>query len=585
MSYEDELKHIEHISVNARGTWFALIAALLFSAIAVAGVNDSDFFSHDSSLTLPIINFAVPIESFFISAPVIVLGLFVYLHLYLGKLWRALDALGANPELESAIENVVFPWLVSDAAIYLRPNVSEKEYRRLTIVIVFALLWLAGPFVLLLFWWRSFTPHSVWLTLWVGLILGLGVVCAALSLLAFWKVIRKTSEETYNSQKKFVYELAVVGCLLIAVIGFLRVGGFNLNTHENCLGWIGPTVATQLPFGLPDWPVQSANLYNAEIVQRPSDWIPHHEAETRFLAQYSGKKPKDISGKESWMKTARAAFDQEQKARRDSLKSQNFECKNLQKLEAQEAFLLGAKMRKADLRGANFLSAILEGADLRQAKLQRAKLRFAKLQTAILWEADLSHACFEKADLTRADLSKSNLSFAELRKANFTQSYAAEARFDGAYLEKADLTEIVATKSNFSNAKFLKAKLLGANLSGANLSNAILLEADLFDADLTDATVKDAVFDGALVASANLETTKLTPDQLNSTFGDYGTLLPEGTAPPQHWPKKILSRASAVHQWRAWRKKQLNNSDTEDEEESNLPTKGDPLPCTWNQVQ
>lgn len=579
-----QLKHIEEISVNARGTWFALTATLLFSAIAVAGVQDKDFFTYDTALTLPIINFSVPIDSFFRAAPVIVLGLFVYLHLYLVKLWRSLGRLGSNflgdecSDLGKSrkLDEIVFPWLISDAAILFLKSSSLSVRGVITVLIVGLLLWGAGPAVLGYFWWRSFVPHDVWLSFWVGSFFALGVLSSMLSLANFFYEIRQGWDPTkpncvskFNCSVAFGFTVCVGVASTFALvweISLQRTSAHDFQSAGDCSDTVNDNLVSVDLFGFVNVPVRSANLYNAEVVQRPKDWIPHDEAEARFLSQYSGEKQKDLTGKETWIGAAKEAFDKEQKARRDSSRSQNFECWNMRELFAPEAFLLGAKMRKVDGRGAIFLSAIMEGADLRQANLEDAKLRFAKLQTTILWDANLKDANFEKAQLTRADLSKSDLSGAKLRKANLTGVNATNAKFNRAVMEK-----IIAAE-----AQFVCAELDGADLSSAEFHNA-----NLFGAILTGTTTDKASFDGALVASADLSSANLTEAQRNSSFGDRGTKLPKGVLMPGHWPKEILTREEAEQRWREWQNVQAVSDHAVIKKEGAL-TKQQHVPCRRN---
>ncbi|WP_422375225.1 pentapeptide repeat-containing protein [Roseibium sp.] len=537
------LKHVDVVSTNARGTWFVLTATLLFSAIAVAGVRDRDFFAYGSGLTLPLINFSVPINSFFLAAPVIVLGLYIYLHLYLGKLWRALYLLGPKLRDSRSTDDVVFPWLISDAAIYLLPDAPQNARNWLTIAIVFLVLWLAGPVVLGIFWWRSFAPHNVWLTLWTGGIFGLGLLSATVSFLSFLQLTRSRAQAGVKSFWKFAFgfwvAFVLVVCVLITAIGVFRTAGFNLIVEKGNSPSSSVDQKILAFFNIDEQAIYSANLYKAEIVQRPQDWIDHDEAEARFLAQYSGIERRLITGDEDWVVDAKKAFDNEQKARRDGLKSQPFEGWNLRGANAQEAFMPGAEMRKADLRGANFLSAVLEGATLFQANLEHARFRFANLQTARLWKADMDYTCLEKAKLVRADLSCSFIRFGEMRKVNLSEVYAVEANLIGANLEKAELRKGDFNKANFADANLEKADLWGATLVDADLQGAIL--------------------DGALVASADLSSKNLSEKQLMASFGDGATNLPDGFLPPPHWPTTKLDRASAEREWRNWRKERSDN--------------------------
>ncbi len=131
-NHDAELKHIEEVSRNARTTSFGALGVLVFGAIAVAGVEDRDFFTYGVETALPLVGVTVPTVPFFIAAPILILAIYIYLHLYLLKLWRGLGALPAHIHVEGSIESVplddaVYPWLLSDAAIHLIPGARRRR--------------------------------------------------------------------------------------------------------------------------------------------------------------------------------------------------------------------------------------------------------------------------------------------------------------------------------------------------------------------------------------------------------------------------------------------------------------------------
>ncbi|MGB7262707.1 MAG: hypothetical protein WBC68_11610, partial [Albidovulum sp.] len=51
----------------------------------------------------------------------------------------------------------------------------------------------------------------------------------------------------------------------------------------------------------------------------------------------------------------------------------------------------------------------------------------------------------------------------------------------------------------------------------------------------------------------------LSPDQINSTFGDASVILPGGKGPdsddwPDHWPKDVLDSEEFYEKYHAWLK-------------------------------
>ena len=88
--HSTKLRHIEEVSKNARTTWFGMLGVLVFSVMTLAGLNDRVFFTPGVETALPLVGVSVAIVPFFLSAPILILAIYIYLHLYLLKLWRAL---------------------------------------------------------------------------------------------------------------------------------------------------------------------------------------------------------------------------------------------------------------------------------------------------------------------------------------------------------------------------------------------------------------------------------------------------------------------------------------------------------------
>ena len=115
-----------------------------------------------------------------------------------------------------------------------------------------------------------------------------------------------------------------------------------------------------------------------------------------------------------------------------------------------------------------------------------------------------------------------------------------------------DLSDMVTTQNelisvNFSGADLRHAKLNGIDLTNANLSGSELNVAEfklaiLCGANFRNSDVTGAIFDGANVKShiksklyTNLDAHGLTQEQLASTVGDSGTIIPDNLTRPDHW--------------------------------------------------
>jgi uncharacterized protein YjbI with pentapeptide repeats len=157
-------------------------------------------------------------------------------------------------------------------------------------------------------------------------------------------------------------------------------------------------------------------------------------------------------------------------------------------------------------RQANRFGYDLEPIDLSKTSLSGADIARAMMPEVNLSESLLENAGLASAVLPRANLVRADLDYADLEEASLERSVAEEvcfhqARLIGTYFQRADLTG---------------AHLEGALLTGAHLQGAVLESTHLEGADLSGAT-------------------GLTQEQLNSTFGDEKTQLPDGLTRPSSW--------------------------------------------------
>jgi uncharacterized protein YjbI with pentapeptide repeats len=192
---------------------------------------------------------------------------------------------------------------------------------------------------------------------------------------------------------------------------------------------------------------------------------------------------------------------------------------NLRFARGYKAFLINAKLWRANL----------EGAYLSEADLRGANLREAQLRSAVLDRAQLTHAILVSAKATGTNLTASDLRFADLSYGTFENAVISNARASGASLYAVNLrnaqllrtdlsrTDMRDTRlehavlsfANLEQADLSSARLGETNLTGARMKGAILLDADLKKADLrgaflTGAVLREAEMDGANLAGADL---------------------------------------------------------------------------------
>lgn len=209
-----------------------------------------------------------------------------------------------------------------------------------------------------------------------------------------------------------------------------------------------------------------------------------------------------------WEMVERAAGDEYDSNRPESLETLNRDCFPMKGLEAPAAKLRGLRLDGCyrTLGGLTWGGGLLgrhlpvlyryRGASLQGAHLARADLTGARLRGAVLSSADLRGTHLAGADLTQADLRGANLAKADLLGASLVGADMTGADLRGADLSRTDLTGAVLANARLCGARLVRARLHRTELDhargcepevmdeGPNFSGADLRGAQLFRAQL-----------------------------------------------------------------------------------------------------
>jgi hypothetical protein len=83
------------LAENASKVFLIILGAVAYTFLTIANTKDVQFITDVGTSQLPLINTQVPIVAFFIATPIVLLGVFIYFHIYLQRLWEALAKLPA----------------------------------------------------------------------------------------------------------------------------------------------------------------------------------------------------------------------------------------------------------------------------------------------------------------------------------------------------------------------------------------------------------------------------------------------------------------------------------------------------------
>jgi uncharacterized protein YjbI with pentapeptide repeats len=187
---------------------------------------------------------------------------------------------------------------------------------------------------------------------------------------------------------------------------------------------------------------------------------------------------------------------------------------NLRYARAYRAFLVNAKLWRANLEGIYLSEADLRGANLRETLLRSGMFDRALLSHAVLVSANATGANFAASDLRFADLSYGIFENVVLSNARASGASLYAVNLRNAQLLRTDLSRTdmrdtrlehaVLSFAGLEQADLSSARLEDASLTGAQCRGTIFLDADLKNADLRGASLKGAVLRGAEMNGANL---------------------------------------------------------------------------------
>jgi len=346
------VSHVGEASKNGRKIFLAMLLGCVYSWLTIATTTDARLLTNSASSPLPIIGTQIPIVGFYLAAPILLLGLYIYFHLYLQRLWEGLAELPAVFPDGKALDKRIYPWLLNGLVRghFVRLRHDRPALSRLQNAISICLAWCIVPATLLLFWGRYLRRHE-----WTGTGLHIGLLAISTGLgILFYLIARRTLrgqvwpailwKKAFKEVRTYKRAGIVLGSGLVLVL--LSLGAIK---------------------GVPP--------YEASGIRT---WVPW-AFELMGSTAFADLEEQDVSIKpDMW--------------RGDSseivlVKGARLRGRNLRHARAGSAFLVNAYLGEANLQG-----AILFDSDLRKANLQLANLEGASLNGASLEGADLREA-------------------------------------------------------------------------------------------------------------------------------------------------------------------------------------------------
>ena len=519
---------LKYVSRRGRHANWLVSLLLLLNALAcwrVITVSDAQILRNASLLPFPVLRNGVPLAQFFLLCPVLIGAFYLWVNIYLQRLWETMASLPAIFENGRRLDEAL-PWIVSWPARsyfkWLRERRSALAGVEKAICIIL-LYWIA-PATMIVFWGRYLTLQDL-----RGTILHAVLIAAAMmgaihfprsAARAFRsddsglfagppdelaRQERASGDDELAEKQGMPANPAPVSDASARQAAYrkLRIlrmplgAGFGLILCLLSIGTIGGA-----PHG--GNPAQGIGSGSPWTWAADALWLFGYDPYAHVTEAEISRKPAGWTGSDAEIAHVQGA---------------NLNGLRLRYLQAYSAFLAKARLRQADLRYAS-----LSEADLRQANLRQASLQFAMLDQAKLNGAMMQSANLEKANLIRGELGKADLSFASLAGALLLDAkldgavlYGADVRnawLERASLEQADLRQANLEGANLKNADLRgaylsTAKMAGARLQESQLGSAILMGADLRRTDLSNSNFQGAVLSGADFSGANLQNADL----------------------------------------------------------------------------
>lgn len=480
-------KTIEQFTQSARWFYLLLMGLYVVACGLIALTTDVRLILDESATVVERIPRLLPLQGFYLGAPLLLTVFYLRLQFLLLRLWGSLGALpavfpdGQTPEKDGRW------YLMGQVRPYLRwTREPRSAVAMMECYVAMLLSYWAVPAVLFCFWLRYLVMQDYRGTLLhlVLLTIASGAACAMPRVV---KRVLRPGDWTEESTPQFLRD--VLQATRVPVLVGLTLFLLSLGVIR----------------GLPGDPTLRPGVGQAD----PRRW-----AATGL--QFVGFRPYADLSEES-ISVAHENGDAGSGGSGEANGPRLNEI-NLRYSRGYHAAFANARMWRANLEGSSLADADFRGANLREANMRSAKMDHVRADKANFVSADAQGAEFNGGNFAGSDWSFANLKGAALNTANLTGATMYSANLRQANLLRADLThtdlrdahleDAVLSLAKMEQTDFSAAKMVGANLTGAQAKGTIFLEADLSKADLRGGTFAGAVLrqvklDGANVMGAD----------------------------------------------------------------------------------
>lgn len=341
----DGLRVVEEGAKNARTLFFGTLFSCVYGRLTIASTSDVLLLTNSASSPLPIIGASIPIVSFYIVGPLILLLLYIYLHLHLQRLWEWLADLPAVFSDGRSLGKRAYPWLLTGLVYSYNPYLKDRRppLSRLQSALSLLIAWWLVPLTIALFWLRYLRRHD-----WIGTALHIVVLVGAI---AADVILYRLAVSTLRGQRRNPAPLKNLFGQRATYIRGLWIAVLAAAIYILSLGAIeGVPPEYEIAEG-------EKSLIQADVT--PADvrrWVP------RLLQALGNKSFADL--REVDVSTRLQNWKGQEEDELTMVKRGRLRGANLRFADATRGFLVGAELSRANLQGSYLFHANLRRADL-----------------------------------------------------------------------------------------------------------------------------------------------------------------------------------------------------------------------------
>ena len=495
----DGSKAVWEATRSARWFYFLMLTICSLFVLCVATTSDPRLILDGQTIPITRLGNILPINSFYLMAPIFLVVLFVRFQFLLLRVWSSMAALPA-----------VFPdgQTVEQGGPWYLMGLVRRHFR----------------------WLRETKTPVSWLENAIATLLAYWAVPATIAAVWMRYLVRQDMRGTSLHILFFVLSVSVATGLPSVVSRVIRSGEVRRTTPRSVARMAFLTLRAPIAFGLVLFLLSCGVILgipaDSDASRKYFSASPRRWAAEAF--RFVGYRPyadlieatlvpphsRIVSASSANAPAPNSSSTNANDAPGEGVGAKLNE-NSLRYARGYRAVLPGARLWRADLVGAYLTEADLRNANMREAHLRDAVLDHARADHALLISADGS-----SANLTGADLRGSDMTYAVFENASFAGAKLGGASLYGANLKhtnwlRADLTrsdmrdtqmqEAGLSLANLELTDFSGAKLAGAQFGGAQCKGTILLGADLRNTDLRGAAFPGAVLRDAPIDGSQLE--------------------------------------------------------------------------------